>query len=404
MNNLGCVARAVQTAGRTHRACHTSERVIGLTARNTPGRLPAAPLFRWARQNLRNLPWRVEPRDPYRVWVSEIMLQQTQATTVIPYFLRFTERFPTLQALAAAPLDDVLKLWEGLGYYARARNLHRAAQQVMAERGGQVPDTVEELGRLPGIGAYTAGAIASIGFGRNAPVVDGNVRRVLCRVYAIHGDPLRPQIQNRLWELARANLPRSQPGRWNEALMELGATICTPRSPRCIQCPLATACRARAQGIQNKLPERMASRRIPHYDVTAAIIRRRGRVLIARRPLGGMLGGLWEFPGGKKKRGESLEDCLRREICEELGIEIRVGQLVTQVEHTYTHLRITLYAFECRPVRGRPHAIEVADWRWVTPDALDTFAFAATDRKIIQAWRAKLAGQTEKRAHRPGLQ
>lgn len=329
------------------------------------------------------------------------MLQQTQVVTVIPYFLRFTERFPTVQALAQAPLDDVLKLWEGLGYYARARHLHRAAQKVVTELGGRVPDTVEELGRLPGIGAYTAGAIASIGFGRNAPVVDGNVKRVLCRVYAIRGDPRQPQMQNRLWALARANLPRSQPGRWNEALMELGATICTPRSPRCEKCPLAPVCRARARGIQDKLPERTAPKRIPHYDVTAAIIRQRERVLIARRPLGGMLGGLWEFPGGKKKRGESLEECLQREICEELGIEIKVGQLVTRVKHAYTHLRITLYAFECRRVRGRPRAIQVADWRWVTLDALDTFAFAVTDRKIIQALWARLAGRTNRRANKP---
>jgi A/G-specific adenine glycosylase len=376
----------------------------GLTARNARDRLPAAALFRWARRNLRDLPWRVEPRDPYRIWVSEIMLQQTQAVTVIPYFTRFTERFPTVQALAEAPLDDVLKLWEGLGYYARARNLHRAAQQVMAESGGQVPDTVEKLGRLPGIGDYTAGAIASIGFGRDAPVVDGNVRRVLCRVYAIRGDPRQKKIQNRLWALARANLHRRQPGLWNEALMELGATICTPRSPRCVQCPLATVCRARAQGLQDKLPQRTASKRIPHYDVTAAIIRQRGRVLIARRPLDSMLGGLWEFPGGKKERGESLEECLQREICEELGIEIKVGPLVTRLNHTYTHLRITLHAFECRRVRGRPRAIQVADWRWVTPDALDTFAFAVTDRKIVQALRARLAGQADKRAKTAGLQ
>jgi len=352
-------------------------------------RLPVNKLLRWAEKHLRDLPWRIEPRDPYRVWISEMMLQQTQVATVIPYFRRFTERFPTVQALAAAPLDDVLKLWEGLGYYARARNLHRAARKVVAEFDGRLPDTVEELCKLPGIGRYTAGAIASIAFGRDEPVVDGNVKRVLCRVYAIRGDARRPAIQKKLWALAATNLPKGKAGRWNEAMMELGATVCSPRSPRCDECPLARVCRARALGIQEKLPTKATKKRLPHYDVTAAVIRKRGRVLIAQRPVGGMLGGLWEFPGGKRERGEWLEECLRREIKEELGVEIEVGQPVTQVKHAYTHFRITLHAFECRLVNGRPCAIQVADWRWVRFDELDDFAFAVTDRKIIQALRAK---------------
>jgi A/G-specific adenine glycosylase len=360
-----------------------------LAKKSLPNRLPVARLLRWAKRHLRDLPWRVEPRDPYRVWVSEIMLQQTQAVTVIPYFLRFTERFPTVQALAAAPLDDVLKLWEGLGYYARARNLHRASQKVVAEFDDQLPDTVEGLSQLPGIGTYTAGAIASIAFGRDAPVVDGNVKRVLCRVYAIRGDPHQLKIRQELWALAEANLPKGRAGRWNEAMMELGATTCTPRSPRCSECPLAEVCRARALGIQEQLPARAAKKHLPHYDVTAAVIhsQRRGRLLIAQRPMSGMLGGLWEFPGGKRKRGESLEECLRREIHEELGIKVAVGKPVVQVEHTYTHFRITLHAFECRHEAGRPRAIQVADWRWVRLDELDEFAFAVTDRKIIQALR-----------------
>ena len=317
------------------------------------------------------------------------MLQQTQVVTVIPYFQRFTERCPTVQALAAAPLDEVLKLWEGLGYYARARNLHRAARQVVAELGGRLPDKVAGLIKLPGIGAYTAGAIASIAFGRDAPVVDGNVKRVLCRVYALRGDTHQPKIQHKLWALAEANLPEGKAGRWNEALMELGATVCLPRWPQCDKCPLAKVCRARALGIQDRLPARAARKPTPHVDVTAAVIRRLrgGRMLIAQRPTGGMLGGLWEFPGGKVERGESLAEGLRREIREELGIEIEVGRPLARVEHAYTHFRITLHAFECRLVNGRPRAIQVADWRWVRFDELDDFAFAVTDRKIIQALR-----------------
>jgi len=286
-----------------------------------------------------------------------------------------------VQALAAAPLDEVLKLWEGLGYYARARNLHRAARQVVAELGGRLPDKVAGLIKLPGIGAYTAGAIASIAFGRDAPVVDGNVKRVLCRVYALRGDTHQPKIQHKLWALAEANLPKGKAGRWNEALMELGATVCLPRWPQCDKCPLAKVCRARALGIQDRLPARAARKPTPHVDVTAAVIRRLrgGRMLIAQRPTGGMLGGLWEFPGGKVERGESLAEGLRREIREELGIEIEVGRPLARVEHAYTHFRITLYAFECscrsNPVKGV--------WRWARLSDLANLAMPSADRKII---------------------
>jgi A/G-specific adenine glycosylase len=299
------------------------------------------------------------------------------------------ERFPAVQVLASAPFDDVLKQWEGLGYYSRAHNLHRAARQVVSEFGGQLPETVEGLSKLPGIGRYTAGAIASLAFGCDAPVVDGNVKRVLARFYAIRGDVRLPKVERELWALAESNLPKGRAGRWNEAMMELGATICTPRSPRCDECPLARVCRARALDMQEALPERTAKKRMPHYDVTSAVIQKRNRVLIAQRPVGGMLGGLWEFPGGKRERGETLEECLRREIQEELGIEIEVGELVTQVRHTYTHFCITLHALECCLVRGRPRAIQVADWRWARLDELEDLAFAVTDRKIIQVLKKK---------------
>ena len=340
-------------------------------------------LIRWFEANARDLPWR-RRRTPYRVWLSETMLQQTQVDTVIPYFRRFIARFSTVKALAGAPLDDVLKLWEGLGYYARARNLHRAAQKISRELGGRFPRTVDNLMQLPGVGRYTAGAIASFAFAVDTPALDGNVTRVLCRLFAIERDPRESRTRQELWTLAGALLPKGRAGNFNEALMELGATICAPRAPKCSVCPVASLCRARRRGIQDRLPVRRAKKRTPHYDVTAAVIRKNGRLLIAQRPHAGMLGGLWEFPGGKREPGESLEGCLQREIREELGLEIAVGDLLTRVKHAYTHFRITLHAFECRPVSGRLQPLGVADFKWVRMGELDRYAFAVTDRKTIQ--------------------
>ncbi len=347
-------------------------------------------LARWAKHNLRDLPWRSQPRDPYRVWVSEAMLQQTQAATVVPYFTRFIERFPDVDTLASASLDDVLKSWEGLGYYGRARNLHRAAQVVVADYGGQLPHTVKELMKLPGIGRYTAGAIASIAFGVSAPVLDGNMKRVLCRLFAIQDNPRARATEKWLWQLAESLLPPTRPGAFNEAMMELGATVCTPRSPDCGHCPLKAYCQAYKQGIVESVPVKAARKTLPHYDVTAAVIRKRGKLLITQRPLDSMLGGLWEFPGGKCRAGETLASCLQREIKEELGITISVGGKIVTVKHAYTHFRITLHAFACRHASGRARKLGVADWRWVRLDELDSFAFPVTDQKIIAVLKSKL--------------
>ena len=344
-------------------------------------------LIAWFAAHREDLPWR-RNRDPYAVWVSEIMLQQTQVATVIPYFERFMARFPTVSVLAAAPLDDVLKLWEGLGYYSRARNLHRATQIIVAERGGQLPSDPAALRRLPGIGRYTAGAIASLAFGVDSPILDGNVIRVLARLFDLPDDVSQSAAQRRLWALAESLIPAGRAAVWNEGLMELGRRVCTPASPQCADCPLADHCLARARGTQHVRPVRRPRARTPHYDVTAAVTQRDdGRLLIAQRPLDGMLGGLWEFPGGKREPGESLRDCLRRELREELGIEVEVGEQIGTVRHAYTHFRITLYAFACRIFAGEPAALGCADWAWITLDELDRYAFPVTDQKIIAMLR-----------------
>jgi A/G-specific adenine glycosylase len=311
------------------------------------------------------------------------MLQQTRVETVIPYFERWMQLFPDIPTLARAPLQDVLAAWEGLGYYSRARNLHRAARMVMEEMGGKLPQRAKDLRKLPGIGRYTAGAIASIAFGQDEPALDGNIRRVLARLYKVT-EPARSSAgETRLWELAEVHLPPGRAGDYNQALMDLGATVCTPRSPACDRCPLADACQAYQLGIQDELPVGSARAKIPHYTVTAAVICLDQSVLITQRPLNGLLGGLWEFPGGKLQPGEELATCLQREILEELGVEVQVGAPLGVYQHAYTHFRVTLHAFSCSLSNGgQPKALQVEDLRWVVPDELAAYPMGKIDRQI----------------------
>jgi A/G-specific adenine glycosylase len=345
-------------------------------------------LLDWADLSLSPLPWRGE-KDPYRIWVSEIMLQQTRRDTVVPYYHRFLERFPTVEVLAAADQQEVLKVWEGLGYYARARSLHAAARRIVEEFGGNLPDNRRDLLALPGIGPYTAGAILSLAFGRDEAVLDGNVKRVLCRLALLREDPARPAVQRDLWATARALIVPGRAGRVNEALMELGATVCVPRGPRCSICPLADLCRAHQEGAEDEVPFRRPRRQMPHHTVTAAVIVRGKQVLVAQRQENDLLGGLWEFPGGTCQEEESLQRCLRREIAEELGVEIAVGPPLDVLQHAYTHFRITLHPFFCRLIRGRPRALECADWRWVTLKQAGDLPMSRVDRQIVRILEKK---------------
>jgi A/G-specific adenine glycosylase len=346
-------------------------------------------LLSWYEDHRRDLPWR-HTCDPYAIWVAEIMLQQTRVETVLLYYMRFLARFPTVDALAAAPLDDVLKAWEGLGYYARARNLHTSAIWVVQELNGHLPQSPDALLHLPGIGRYTASAIASIAFNEDAVALDGNLRRVLCRIFGIDDDPGRPNTQRHLEKLAKAMLPPGNAGDFNQALMDLGATICTPTSPHCLLCPLMSVCQSQQEGIQNELPIRATRAIRPHRDVTAGVIwDGNGRFLITQRPLDSMLGGLWEFPGGKRRPGEALPACLHREIMEELDIQIEIRDLLCIVEHAFTHFYMTLYAFDCRWLAGTPQCLGCIKLHWATLDELDTFAFPVADQKIISFLRSK---------------
>lgn len=339
-------------------------------------------LLDWFAVHRRDLPWR-RTSDPYRIWVSEVMLQQTRAATVVPYYERFTRRFPDLPSLADADMDDVLKAWEGLGYYRRARHLKGAAEAVIRDGGRELPTDYDAMLALPGVGLYTAGAVLSLAHGQPRPILDGNVRRVLSRVWAIDTDPRAAATDRWLWEAAEALLPVDRAGAFNEAMMELGATVCTPRKPRCGACPLAELCDGYTGGAPTDYPVRPPRKSIPHVDVTAGVIRRGSRILITQRRPEAMLGGLWEFPGGKLEPGETLEECLIREIREELDIAIRIERPFLAVAHAYSHFRITLHTFLCRHSRGRVKDLGCSAHRWVTVDQLDDFAFPKADRVVL---------------------
>ena len=338
-------------------------------------------LLEWYARHARQMPWRNHP-DPYCVWVSEIMLQQTRVETVIPYYQRWMEQFPTIAALAEAPEQEVLRLWEGLGYYSRARNLHRAAKMIQEKCDGHLPDQVDQLKKLPGIGRYTAGAIASMAFGKDEAALDGNIRRVLSRVFDVSVPERSREGEAQLWALARENLPHGKAGDYNQALMDLGAMVCLPRNPLCEQCPVSSECQAYRSGNQNERPVKKPKEPVPHYIVTAAVIWKDGQVLITRRPERGLLGGMWKFPGGKLEEGESLPDALRREIFEELGVKIVVGASMGAYRHAYTHFRVTLYAFRCEMLEGELQCLAVNDFRWVHPTDLVEFPMGKIDRLI----------------------
>ncbi len=291
-------------------------------------------------------------------------------------------RFPTLQALADASEQDVLQAWEGLGYYSRARNLLKAARQVMEQHGGQIPADEASLRQLPGIGRYTAGAIASIAFGKDAAALDGNIRRVLARIFNVSEPIDSPQGEQILWQLAAQNLPTGRAGDYNQALMDLGSSICVPRDPACLICPLASVCEARPLGLVNERPIKTPKPPVPHYLVVAAVIHQADKVLIARRPSKGLLGGLWEFPGGKVEAGESLPEALVREIQEELAAEITVEDAIGIFYHGYTHFKVTLHAFHCTLLSGTPTPLEASELRWVTPPELVDFPMGKLDRQI----------------------
>ncbi|MBI9046381.1 MAG: A/G-specific adenine glycosylase [Anaerolineaceae bacterium] len=342
----------------------------------------AQDLLTWYFKNGRSMPWRGS-NDPYLIWVSEIMLQQTRVETVIPYFQAWMKQFPTIGDLASASEQQVLQLWEGLGYYSRARNLHKTAQIIINDFDSHIPQERNILEKLPGIGSYTAGAITSIAFNMDETALDGNIRRVYARIFNVQVLVTSPEGKKQLQTLTEEHLPTGQAGDFNQALMDLGATICTPRGPDCSNCPVKKHCLAFAQGLQHELPILKKRAAVPHHTVTAAILRQNKKLLITQRPAKGLLGSLWEFPGGKVEPGESLADCLRREIQEELGVNIQVNAHFGKYLHAYTHFRVTLHAFFCELKDCQePRAIIHDDLKWVSHAELENFPMGKIDRQI----------------------
>lgn len=352
-------------------------------------------LLAWYKRHARDLPWR-RTRDPYRVWISEIMLQQTTVKAVVGYYERFFDAFPTLESLAEASEDRVLRLWEGLGYYSRARNIHRTARELARERQGKFPTDVESLTQLPGIGRYTAGAIVSFAFDKPAPIVEANTLRLYSRLLGYRCDPRSAAGQELLWTFAERILPHVEPGRLNHALMDLGATICTPRAPNCEHCPLIRECTAFRDGTQDEIPR--AKARIEPTDlVEAAVVVRRGNsILLMQRPAGVWWAGLWDFPrfavdlpDRKSSRNLKLislpaaaKRSLERTVGEHIGLEIELGNIIAEMKHTVTRYRIRLTCVEAEYLRGElPSGVPM---QWVAPARLGELALSTTGRRLAE--------------------
>ncbi|MDX2054311.1 MAG: A/G-specific adenine glycosylase [Polyangiaceae bacterium] len=307
----------------------------------------AAELLRWYTAHRRDLPWR-RTSDPYAIWVSEVMLQQTQVETVRPYYARWLNRFPNIRELASAEEADVLKLWQGLGYYSRARRLLAGARAVVAEHKGSIPESVEELLKLPGIGPYSAGAIASIAFNQAVPLVDGNVVRVITRLFGLRGDPTRAPLKSEIWKLAEQLIAPGRARDSNQALMEFGALVCTPQKPLCLTCPLHALCEARKRGLTQTLPELPARQAVTQVAMVAALIQRRGRFLVYQVPEDApRWAGMWQFPNVERKSKETATEALVRLGREQLGGKLQVGEHAATLKHSVTRYRITLEAHYC---------------------------------------------------------
>lgn len=348
-------------------------------------------LLSWFDANRRDLPWR-QSKNPYAIWVSEIMLQQTRVDQATPYYLRFMQQFPTVHDLANAEQQQLMKAWEGLGYYSRARNLQAAAKEIVDSYNGLLPTNYDALISLKGIGPYTAAAIASIAFGEAKAAIDGNVIRVVSRYFGIQEDVTKTAIKKHIGDLAQSMIDKNRPGDFNEAMMELGATICKVGTPLCDACPLQRNCVADKMVMQTRIPYKPKKKKVPTKDIAVGIMfNEQQKVLIAKRPEEGLLGGLWEFPGGKKEENESLVACLHREFEEELAVQLYDLEAFMEVKHAYSHFKVVLHVYLCKHKSGVPKPLASQEIKWVSLDELSEFAFPKANHHIIEALNKRFA-------------
>ena len=366
-------------------------------------------LLKWFKENKRDLPWR-RTGDPYAIWVSEIMLQQTQVNTVLPYYHKFLKSFPTIRHLAKADLSKVLKIWEGLGYYSRARNLHRASRIVLNHFHARIPNNLEDLLNLPGIGRSTAGAILSFAFNKDAAILDGNAKRVLSRLFAVSDTNIATGLSLRgakrrsnlsrneiaapsglamtwkgdktdgvLWQISESLIPKGFSNPFNQALMDLGSMICTPKDPLCLQCPLSGVCKGRRSGEPERFPLKIPKKKIPHVEAICAVILKKRRILLNERPPSGLLGGLWEFPNWKMGEKKRLRLGLRSDIKKKTGISVEVNGSIGTFKQTFSHFKLTLHVYHCQHMNGKGKG------RWIPISNLHLFPMSRIHRRVAES-------------------
>ena len=340
----------------------------------------ASHLLAWYDDRSLTLPWR-NSNDPYKIYLSEVMLQQTQVKTVLPYYKKWVNKYPTVQSVANATQEQILKQWEGLGYYSRARNFHKSCQIIALKFDGSIPTFPEEFSKLPGVGPYISAAVMSIAFHHPLPAVDTNAIRVAARQKMVKlSSPADSKIINRYLS---DNIAINRPGDFNQAIMDLGREICKSDNPKCTICPVSKFCKALVNNFVDKYPVKIKPAKKPHYNIAAGIIWNKGQILISKRRENGLLGGLWEFPGGKIEKGENAQTCIIREVKEELGVLVQPTSFLKQIKHAYTHFSITMDAYHCDYLQGTPQSIGCDNWKWITPEEIRLLPFPKANHKLF---------------------
>ena len=346
-------------------------------------------LVRWFKKNKREMPWRLD-KTPYRIWISELMLQQTKVDQVIPFYNKWMNNFPTLSSLSNASQEEILKSWEGLGYYSRARNIYKSSRIIDEKFNGIFPSNPSEIESLPGIGPYTKAAICSIAFNLDYAVLDGNVMRVLSRLYLYEKDISLSSSKKDLQTIADRILPEGNASNFNESIMEFGALICTTKKTDCTKCPIKNNCLAFKENVVSKYPVRTPKKKIPEMIVGAAVIIYKNKILISQRRSGQMLEGLWEFPGGKKEVKESIQQCIKREIKEELDIDIRIDKHLITINHFYSHFKMKMHTYFAKIHKGIPKSMESQNFEWVSLKDIRSRPFSKADLKVIDALKNQM--------------